>query len=288
MRTVQVFAAAWATAVGAGGRSDAAEAADRYRIPVFADVVVEKDVAFGKAVNASGKEEVLHLDVYTPAEDTIRDRPAILFIHGGGFKPGQDKRQKYIVTMATEFAKRGYVTVSPDYRVRANRDDDRIGTLRDAVEDCRAALAWMKSHAADHGIDADRIAVGGGSAGGVIATSLVGLENTAAAAAETPALFALVNLWGSPSAEMRLCAIDARFPPTIIIHGTADTTVPYELSEQLAASLEAAGVDRMLVPLPDAPHTPSKEMPEIVERAAAFVHEHLPVAVREQLPAAAL
>jgi acetyl esterase/lipase len=284
MWQTRAIAISFAVAAALRGGSDVravAAVVDRYRIPIFAEVVVEKDIVFGKAVNASGKEEVLHLDVYTPEGDTDRRRSAILFIHGGGFRPGQDKRQKYIVMMATEFARRGYVAVSPDYRVRANRDDDRIGTLRDAVEDCRGALAWMREHAAEQGIDRDRIAVGGGSAGGMIATSLVGLENAATADRKTPGLFALVNLWGSPAADMRLCTLDAHYPPSIIIHGTADTTVPFERSEQFAADLEAAGVERVLVPIPNAPHTPSKEMPEIVERAAVFVHDHLPAAASD-------
>jgi acetyl esterase/lipase len=278
-KTAAVWFAACAAWLPLEACSVAATVDDRYRLPVFADVAVEEDVEFGRAVNASGKEEVLHLDVYTPAGDTAPKRPAILLIHGGGFKPGQDKRQKYIVTIATEFAKRGYVAVSPDYRVRANRDDDRTGTLRDAVTDCRGALNWIKSHAAEKGIDADRIAVGGGSAGGVIATSLAGLENTAAAEGKTPGLFALVILWGSPAADMRLCELNAHFPPTIIIHGTADTSVPFELSERLAADLDGAGVERVLVPLPDARHTPSNEMPEVVGRAAAFILHKLPVSV---------
>src|SRR5581483_3076569 len=110
---------------------------------------------------------------------------AVLWLHGGGFRPGSDKTQGYIVRMATEFAKRGYVSVAPDYRV-SDQPGDPMQKLKDAVEDCRAALAWMKTHGAELGIDPARIAVGGGSAGGIAAISLAALEAAEATKAEAP------------------------------------------------------------------------------------------------------
>ncbi len=243
----------------------------RYQSVVFDQVDVKVDVEFRTATNVAGAAERLKLDVYQPAGDANRGRPAILWIHGGGFRPGSDKQQKYIVAMSTAFAKRGYVSVAPDYRVRAVQGQDRMPTLEDAVEDCRAALDWMKTHAAEFGIDPQRIAVGGGSAGGMIAVSLVAVENAAAAKNRSPRLFALVDLWGSPQDDFMLGKVDEHYPPTIIVHGTADQSVPFSQSEALAARLKAKGIKHELMPIPGAPHTPTAHMDAFVERTAAFV-----------------
>jgi acetyl esterase/lipase len=245
----------------------------RYRDVAFAEVAVSSDVPFRQAVNAAGTLETLALDVYQPAGDREARRPAILWIHGGGFRPGNDKRQKYIVTMATEFAKRGFVSVAPDYRVRAEVGPDRMPALKDALEDCRGALAWVRAHAADYRIDASRIAIGGGSAGGMIAVNLAALEGRAAGG--PTGVFALVDLWGSPAASLRVTAVGPAFPPTIIVHGTADELVPFSQSEQLAAELQQHGVAHELHAIAGAPHTPAAAMPDILQWTSAFLHRAL-------------
>ena len=249
--------------------------ANRYMNPLFAKVEVKENIPFRTVTNNKGASEELRLDVYRPSGDKETARPAILWIHGGGFRPGNDKKQKYIVVMATEFARRGYVSVAPDYRVRENPKADFQGTLRDAVEDCRAALQWMKSESNTLGMDPLRMAVGGGSAGGMTAVSLVALENNRAARSGDPGIFALVNLWGSPVLSSLLSEIDRRFPPTVIVHGKLDKTVPFEQSVQLAARLKEVGIPCHLFAIPDAAHTPSEHLPAIVETCAKFLHEIL-------------
>ncbi len=245
----------------------------RYESIVFGSASVQRDVVFRTATNAKGETETLKLDVYQPVGDVERKRPAILWLHGGGFRPGNDKQQKYIVAMATEFAKRGYVCISSDYRVRAEQGTGagRLPVLQDAVEDSRAALAWTRAHAAELGIDPNRLAVGGGSAGGMAAVSVVALESADAAKRGTTKLLALVDLWGSPSDDFLIGQVDANFPPTVIVHGTADQSVPFAQSEKLAARLKAAGVKHELLALPGAPHTPTMHMEAIVKTTTAFV-----------------
>ena len=63
----------------------------RYKSVVFDKVDVKKDVEFRTVTNVKGETETLKLDVYQPAGDTERKRPAILWLHGGGFRPGSDK-----------------------------------------------------------------------------------------------------------------------------------------------------------------------------------------------------
>jgi acetyl esterase len=92
-------------------------------------------------------------------------RPAILFWHGGGFTQG-GASQFYL--QARYFNARGLVVAMPEYRVR---DIDR--TLpHSSLEDAISAMRWFRRRADDFGVDPERIVVGGGSAGGCIASVL--------------------------------------------------------------------------------------------------------------------
>jgi len=268
---VCVLACAAVARVRGAEQTSARGAASRYAAPVFTSIDVQHDVVFSQVKSATGAAKDLTLDLYQPSGDASELRPAILWIHGGGFKPGTDKRQKYIVTMATEFARRGYVSVAPDYRVRQDPKADAVGTLRDAVADCRAALAWLRANREVYRVDPGRIVVAGGSAGGKTAVSLVIVENAEAGAGQARPIVALVDLWGSPEASLMLGEIDSRFPPTVIVHGTKDDSVPFALSEALAGKLKANGIDHVLMPIPDAPHTPIDHMAEILETTARFL-----------------
>ena len=249
----------------------------RYGSVVFDSVSIAAEIGFRSATDASGVSSTLRLDVYAPAGDSERLRPAILWIHGGGFRAGTDKSQKYLVALATEFAKRGYVSVAPDYRVRtaALTDADRMPALENAVIDCRAALLWLSSNAANMGVDPKRIAIAGGSAGGMTAVSLAALE-TASPQKGLAAPFALIDLWGSPAASLRMGSIDAKYPPTLIVHGTADQAVPFAQSEALAAQLKTAGVRHELMPIEGAAHTPTDHLDAIIAKVSAFLFEALP------------
>ena len=143
--------------------------------------------------------------------------------------------------------------------------------MRDAVEDARAALEWIRRHSADYRIDPQWIAVGGGSAGGVTAVNLAALENAEAARTGRRGVFAAIDLWGSPSLSQTVAPLQASFPPTVIVHGTKDATIPFALSEELAATLKALGVPHLLHPIPDAGHTPTEHLESIADVTARFV-----------------
>ena len=247
----------------------------RYKTALFEHVEIQQDIVFRKVENCRGTIESLSLDVYTPEGDRARQRPAILWIHGGDFRPGINKRHHPIVHMSTEFAKRGYVCFATDYRVCENPDADRLGALCDAVEDCRAALEWIREQAQVYGVDPTRIAIGGGSAGGMIGVSLCALEAQDAARHNRPGICALADLWGSPRIDLVLSPLDERFPPTVIVHGTGDEVVPFERSQKLAETLGQLGVHHLLCALPDAPHRPIARLPEIVETVARFFYTAL-------------
>ena len=247
----------------------------RYLHPVFENVDIEKDIVFGEVVNHKGETENLSLDVYTPVGDTEINRPAILWIHGGGFRYGNDKTQRYIVEMANRFARRGYVGVSIDYRVRENPRDDIEGTLSHALEDAMSGLNWLRDNSNKYNIDKEKIIVGGGSAGGMIAVILCYKDGTDSEKWDKSGIIGLIDLWGSPDPSWRVSMVDKNDPPTIIVHGTEDPLVPYMNSVLLIKDLEKQKVKCEIIPIEGAGHTPAGHMDEFAEDIANFLYKVL-------------
>jgi len=245
----------------------------RYIDPVFESIVIQKDILFGEVINFKGEPEKLHLDIYTPENDTQTNRPVILWIHGGGFRIGNDKSQGYIVKMAIEFAKRGYVCISIDYRVRTNPRDDKTGTLTHALEDAMLGLNWIRENSDDLKIDKSKIIVGGGSAGGMLAVNLCYKDQTVSEKWDKSGIVGLVNLWGSPDKSYTMFEIDKKDPPTIIVHGTSDELVPYNNSVLLKNDLEKTGIKNKLVTIEGAGHTPVAHMNDFIVKIAEFIAE---------------
>jgi dienelactone hydrolase len=110
----------------------------------------------------------LRMDVYQPRGDTGRNRPAIVWIHGGDFRIGT---RFQLASFATAFAAKGYVTTSIDYRLlRAFDPVAKLApSLAVAQSDAEAAVRYLRVHAAEFGIDTSRIAVAGWSAGSITA-----------------------------------------------------------------------------------------------------------------------
>jgi acetyl esterase/lipase len=108
----------------------------------------------------------LQLDLYRPvAHGELR--PGVVLVHGGGWRSGY---RENLTPLAIALAERGYVAVTISYRLAPEAHYPA------AIHDVKAAVRWLRSHAQQYGVDPDRIAVGGASAGGQIA-SLVGVTN---------------------------------------------------------------------------------------------------------------
>lgn len=108
----------------------------------------------------------LYLDVMepsAPAPDGVL-RPAIVQIHGGGWIIGFKERQA--MPLMRHLAANGWVVFNVDYRLSP------AATWPDHLVDCKAAVAWVRQHAADYGIDPSFVAVTGGSAGGHLAAMM--------------------------------------------------------------------------------------------------------------------
>ncbi len=113
------------------------------------------------------------LDLYVQyARDFKMRRPGVLFIHGGGFTGG-DKAEYRSASVSADLARAGYVVVSCNYVLGAK---DKPGVWPRNIADCRDAVRWLRANANVIGLDPDRIAVAGGSAGGYLAL-MVGLSD---------------------------------------------------------------------------------------------------------------
>ncbi|MBD2722150.1 alpha/beta hydrolase [Hymenobacter armeniacus] len=109
----------------------------------------------------------LQLDVFYPKARRKRGYPAVLFIHGGGWRSG-DRSQH--VAMAQQLAARGYVTATAEYRLSTE------ALYPAAVHDLKAAIRWLRANATAYHIDTAKVAVWGFSAGGQLA-ALLGTTN---------------------------------------------------------------------------------------------------------------
>lgn len=236
-------------------------------------LLVEENIQFGKTVNFKGEKEKLTLDIYSPADSKPENRPAIIWMHGGGFRYGNDKQQRYIVEIAKRFAKRGYVCISINYRLRENPRDDKSGTINDALEDAMKGLNWVRKRSKKLGIDKSKIIMGGGSAGGILGSNFCYHDANKKEDWDKSGIVAFVNLWGSPDSSWGKFKIDENDPPTIIVHGTEDASVPYENSKKIIAALQQNGVKNELVTIEGAGHTPAMHMDDFEIKIAAFLSE---------------
>ncbi|MBD2716873.1 alpha/beta hydrolase [Microvirga sp. STR05] len=109
----------------------------------------------------------LQLDVFYPKAKRRQQFPAVLLIHGGGWRSG-DRSQH--VPLAQQLAGRGFVAVTAEYRLSTE------ATYPAAVQDLKAAIRWLRANARTYAIDTTRVAVWGFSAGGQLA-ALVGSTN---------------------------------------------------------------------------------------------------------------
>lgn len=180
----------------------------------------------------------LDLFVLTPAGHAADAKaPAVVFFHGGGFKSGSAAQFK---EQAKYLASRGMVAMSVEYRLTKERGV----MIEDCIEDAKSAMRWVRANAGKVGIDPDRIAAGGGSAGGYLAASTL-LQEDCNATTDPPGVSAKPNALilfnaalggavsaraeankgrtrGDPEKGMLVEYVKADQPPCINFFGTED------------------------------------------------------------------
>lgn len=220
----------------------------------FANIAVTSNLPYGQSPSWDGPVQTHLLDLYQPQGDASLRRPAIVWIHGGGFTGGS-KNVAQMVSLAQRFAAKGYVCASISYRLRpqAQVDADLNSAIRDAGEDAKAAVRWLRRHADLYRIDPDRIAIGGGSAGAFTAlwAAYADGEGNSGNPGFSSKVGAVVDFWGG---LMELGQMGAGEAPVMIIHGTEDPTVPYALGDALRQRARDMGVGYVFHPLIGAGH----------------------------------
>ncbi len=205
-------------------------------------------------------EVKLYLHIFRAADRAKTEKlPAIVFFFGGGWNSGSVNQ---FVKHSERLASRGMVAVIADYRVKSRHGV----TPFECVADAKSAIRWVRAHAGELGIDSNRIAAGGGSAGGHLAAAtalLRGLDEKGedpkvssapnALALFNPALdlsvLRLRESLGERAMEISpLHHVHKGAPPTIIFHGTADTTVPIKQAEDFCAAMKKHGNRCELMP----------------------------------------
>ena len=112
----------------------------------------------------------LSLHLFFPENHSISDQiPALVFFHGGGWKGGSPS---HFYNQARYFASKGMVAVSVQYRTEKANNTTPIACVKDG----KSAMRWIRGHASEYGINPNKIAAGGGSAGGNVAAATAVLE----------------------------------------------------------------------------------------------------------------
>ncbi len=215
------------------------------------------------------------MDIYYPT-DAGNPVPVVINMHGGGWVSGAKEEQGGF----SMYFNQGWAVANVEYRMRYE-------TLAPAaVEDVRGAMQYLLNHADELHIDRNKIIFQGGSAGGHLALTGGYLQNNriydndCQQYAGTIKVMAVIDKYGA--ADLMTFApfypgmvswlgsrysddvfvkslspyemIDANTPPTYIIHGDADPTIPYTQSVRLQAKLQAAGVKNKFLTVPGGLH----------------------------------
>ena len=216
--------------------------------------------------------EPMRGDLYRPK--TTAPAPAVLLIHGGGWT-GKDGRWQ-MSPIAAQLAKRGYVVMNVTYRLAPR------WLYPAPVEDLQEAVKWMRGHATEYGIDPDRIATFGYSAGGYLA-AFIGLiegeKNSRIRAIVTGGAPTDLTLYPGGDLVPQFLGgtqkqIPQRFkdaspvnyvtrnsPPMFIYHGTADRLVPPEHARVLIRAFEQNEVRHEVYWIEERDHIPAFFLP---------------------------
>jgi len=239
--------------------------------PQTGRVTVEEGIVFG-----SGGGRDLRCDVFMPPQPGP-GRPGVLLIHGGGWVRG-DRTQ--LRGYGILLGRLGYVCVATEYRLSGE------SKWPAQLHDVKAALRWMRANAGRLGVDPDKIAVSGNSAGGHLSLMMAGTQNIPAFEGDggnagiSTSLAACIAFY----APVRLAELYARFedgflpalfapdatpethagaspdryaphyPPTLLITGNKDELVSYRESMHMYNALIEAGARAELHLYEGAPH----------------------------------
>jgi len=213
----------------------------RFKDSVFSSIKITKEIKYGENTSYLGIKKTLLLDVYEPEYDTLSKRPLMVWIHGGSFIFGT-KDDTDVVKFCIDFAKKGFVTSSINYRLGLfpfGTSDYYKAVIR-AVQDLKAAIRFFRSNKDIYKIDEEIIIVGGTSAGAfttlhaaymdsdeipsfVDTTQIGGIEGNSGNPGYSSKFNLVLNCWGAIGDTNWIEKDDI---PIMSEHGTDDSIVP--------------------------------------------------------------
>ena len=258
------------------------------------NIIIERDISYNK-----DRSNSQILDIYYLKDKPRSPRPAIVFIHGGSWKEG-DKANTLLIEHSIKYAKKGYVCFSVNYRLSPE------APFPAAVHDVKCAVRWIKAHAKAFSINPDLIGTMGNSAGGHLVSMLAltseipDFEGDGEWKNFSSDIHAAVNICGPTDFTVKITkdisdqadAIDSflygpedtfenrkkaaspfiyiknQAPPFLVIHGTADKTVPVSQSDRFVSELKKTKTnDITYLKIKDAPHRVYTEFSDITYTA---------------------
>lgn len=260
-------------------------------------IKTEYDVVYGKV----GERE-LKLDLAMPSGDA-KARPLVICLHGGGWRLGNKKELR---NWLEGLAESGYVAASVGYRLAP----DHVFPAQ--IEDCKTAVRFLRANSEKYGINKERVAAMGWSAGGHLACLLGlttpddGFEGTLHAK-ESSKVQAVIDYFGptdlsgyakdaaaqrgmlgpfigakfdeKPEAHVKASPIKyvrAGAPPFLVLHGTKDWIVPIEQSRSLVTKLKEVKAPVELIEVDGEGHGwNGKPSADTTRATFRFLREHL-------------
>jgi len=226
-----------------------AQTGQRYAEPVFDEVNVVTAIPYSSAIKEGDTSPTtLYLDFYEPVGDTLSARPLVITVFGGAFVAG-GRDYSDMQAYCTRLAQHGYVAASIDYRLLSIWNLNQTSLIREAYmasQDVSAAIRFLKYHSEEYGIDADQVFLLGNSAGSIaiLCEIFIDEDERPAETYESPDLGPMhssgfeeyagvspvvagaIPHWGGVT-DLGIIEKE-QYVPLCMIHGTDDTTVPYD------------------------------------------------------------
>jgi acetyl esterase/lipase len=261
-------------------------------------------------VSYLGEQRKEKMDVYSPLPHTDGiQRPAVLYIHGGGWAKGSKsgRRDKAI---AAALAAHGYVVFSIDYHLTIFEGKVFKSKIRDPgwpqnIYDCKSAVRYIRQNAKQYGVNPDAIGVMGCSAGGHLAlltamSSENGQLNSGGLYKNVPChVSCVISFYGIPDVRVwgggafmgvdrakhadqwalasPVTHLNSNSPPVLLVHGDSDETVNVKLSTDFAEELKAKNIPHQLIIVEGGRHSFELNTPKyaLEPELFQFLKEHL-------------
>ncbi|MCF7885433.1 MAG: alpha/beta hydrolase [Candidatus Marinimicrobia bacterium] len=224
----------------------------------YKTITVTKDIPYRK-----GNSEAWVLDLAQPANFANELRPAIVIVHGGGWRAGSKSVDVY-QKMMVEYAQKGYVTINVNYRLIDE------APFPACIEDVKCAVRWLRSHAEKYKVDPNRIGGYGHSAGAHLALMLAMAPDSANLEGDGgwDKYSSRVNVAvaASPPTELGrdvpmakpiwwpIGYISADHPPMFLIQGSDDKIVKAKLTDDFVEKMKSAGANIKYLKIDGAGH----------------------------------